>query len=201
METTIIEIINNYGYLGIFLLIAIENLFPPIPSEVILIFGGFLTVNTALEVPGVIIVSTFGSVAGAIILYSVAYPLDEQRLARIIDRWGHILRLDYKDIRRAFDWFERYGVRTVFFCRLVPILRSLVSIPAGMSRMHFGKFLLFTVAGTSIWNTILVNIGAAVGDSWKSIVGYFDMYSDLVLIVLIVLFVAVVLWHFLIRKR
>lgn len=200
MESVIIEIINDYGYLGIFLLITIENVFPPIPSEVILLFGGFLTVNTALEVPGVILVSTFGSVAGAIILYSVAYPLDEQRLGRIIDRWGHLLRLNQKDIQKAFDWFEKYGIATVFFCRLVPILRSLVSIPAGMSHMHFGKFLLFTVAGTAIWNTILVNIGAAVGASWESIVGYFDVYSDIVLLILVVVFVALVVRHFLFRK-
>lgn len=200
METFIIEIINDYGYLGIFLLITLENIFPPIPSEVILLFGGFLTVSTALGVPGVILVSTLGSVVGAVILYSIAYPLDEQRLTRIIERWGHILRLDKKDLKRANDWFERYGVLTVFFCRLVPILRSLVSIPAGMCHMNFAKFLLFTVAGTAIWNTILVNIGAAVGASWKSIVGYFDMYSDLVLIVLIILFVAFVVRHFWVRK-
>lgn len=200
VETFIIEIINDYGYLGIFLLITLENIFPPIPSEVILLFGGFLTVSTALGVPGVILVSTLGSVVGAIILYSIAYPLDEQRLTRIIERWGHILRLDKKDIRRADDWFQRFGVLTVFFCRLVPILRSLVSIPAGMCHMNFGKFLLFTVAGTAIWNTILVNIGAAVGASWKSIVGYFDMYSDLVLIALIILFVAFVVRHFWVRK-
>lgn len=200
MEDMIINIIDNYGYLGVFLLITLENVFPPIPSEVILLFAGFMTTYSKLGVPGVIGVSTLGSVFGAVILYSIAYPLDERRLTKIVDRWGHILRLDRKDIRRADAWFQKRGVWTVFFCRLVPILRSLVSIPAGMAHMHLGKFLLLTVSGTLIWNTILVNAGAAVGENWEGIVGYFDTYSNIVLIILGVLFVGAVVYRFLPKR-
>jgi len=194
MENWIIEVMNTYGYIGIFLLIALENIFPPIPSEVILTFGGFMTTTTNLSVFWVIIVSTIGSVAGAIILYGIGVLLNVDRLERIVDKWGHILRITSKDIKKADDWFHRFGVWTIFFGRLVPLIRSLISIPAGMSRMNMGIFLLFTTIGTLIWNTILVSVGAAVGASWSDIVGYMDIYSNVVylmLAVLIVLFLVV----------
>ena len=194
MENWITEVMNTYGYIGIFLLIALENIFPPIPSEVILTFGGFMTTTTNLSVFGVIIVSTIGSVAGAIVLYGIGVLLNVDRLERIVDKWGHILRITPKDIKKADDWFHRFGVWTIFFGRLVPLIRSLISIPAGMSRMNMGIFLLLTTIGTLIWNTILVSVGAAVGASWSDIVGYMDIYSNVVyvmLAVLIVLFLVV----------
>ena len=189
MENWIIEVMNTYGYIGIFLLIALENIFPPIPSEVILTFGGFMTTTTNLSVFWVIIVSTIGSVAGAIILYGIGVLLNVDRLERIVDKWGHILRITSKDIKKADDWFHRFGVWTIFFGRLVPLIRSLISIPAGMSRMNMGIFLLFTTIGTLIWNTILVSVGAAVGASWSDIVGYMDIYSNVVYVILAVLIV------------
>ncbi|MFE8698320.1 DedA family protein [Cytobacillus sp. FJAT-53684] len=196
MENWITEIMNEFGYWGIFLLIALENVFPPIPSEVILTFGGFMTTTSELTVVGVVAYSTIGSVAGAVILYGIGRLIDVERMEKIIDRWGHILRLTKKDIRKADQWFDKYGVWTVFFCRLIPLIRSLISIPAGMSHMNFGMFLLFTTLGTLIWNVILVNVGAAVGDSWETIVKYMDIYSNFVyaflalaLILFIVLFI------------
>lgn len=192
MEAWITNIMDEFGYVGIFLLIALENIFPPIPSEVILTFGGFMTTSSDLSVMGVIIVSTLGSVFGAIALYGIGRLLDVERLERIIEKWGHILRLTKKDLHKGNNWFNKYGVWTVFFCRLIPLIRSLISIPAGMSHMNIGLFLLFTTIGTLIWNTILVNVGAAVGASWETIVGYMDVYSNIVyaiLAVLIILFV------------
>ena len=153
-----------------------------------------MTTTTNLSVFWVIIVSTIGSVAGAIILYGIGVLLNVDRLERIVDKWGHILRITSKDIKKADDWFHRFGVWTIFFGRLVPLIRSLISIPAGMSRMNMGIFLLFTTIGTLIWNTILVSVGAAVGASWSDIVGYMDIYSNVVyvmLAVLIVLFLVV----------
>ena len=199
MENWITEVMNTYGYIGIFLLIALENIFPPIPSEVILTFGGFMTTTTNLSVFGVIIVSTIGSVAGAIILYGIGVLLNVDRLERIVDKWGHILRITSKDINKADDWFHRFGVWTIFFGRLVPLIRSLISIPAGMSRMNMGVFLLFTTIGTLIWNTILVSVGAAVGASWSDIVGYMDIYSNVVYLILAVLIVLFLVFY--IKKR
>ncbi|TLS36157.1 DedA family protein [Pseudalkalibacillus caeni] len=184
MENWITDIIEQYGYIGIFLLIAAENIFPPIPSEIILTFGGFMTISTNLTVFGAVTSSTIGSVVGAVILYFIGTRLDMDKMEEIIDKWGGLLRLGRKDIHRANKWFQKHGGWTVFFCRFIPLIRSLISIPAGMSRMNFGLFLLLTSLGTLIWNTVLVNLGAKVGDSWKSIVGYMGVYSNVVYAVL-----------------
>lgn len=199
MEEWITHIMEQFGYWGIFFLIALENLFPPIPSEVILTFGGFVTTTSDLTVTGVITVATIGSVAGAVILYGIGRLLDVERLEKIIDRYGHILRLTKEDIHKADSWFDKYGVWTVFFCRMIPLIRSLISIPAGMSNMNFPLFLLFTTLGTLIWNTILVNLGAAVGASWREIVAYMDVFSNVTYIILAILFLFVVIWY--IKKR
>ncbi|MFS0863182.1 DedA family protein [Fredinandcohnia sp. 179-A 10B2 NHS] len=175
----IIEFMEQFGYFGVFLMIALENVFPPIPSEVILTFGGFMTTWTNMTVTGVIIAATLGSVVGAVILYGVGLLLDVERLEKIVERWGHILRVTKEDIHKADAWFDKYGYWTVFFCRMIPLIRSLISIPAGMSNMKFGLFLLFTTLGTLIWNVLLVSIGAAVGESWEEIVHYMDIYSNI----------------------
>ncbi|WP_397536846.1 DedA family protein [Rummeliibacillus pycnus] len=201
MENWIIEVMNSYGYIGILLLIALENIFPPIPSEVILTFSGFLTTTSDATVIGVIIFSTIGSVVGAIVLYGIGLLLDVHRLEKIVDRWGHILRLTRKDIRKADAWFHKFGVWAVLVGRLVPLVRSLISIPAGMAHMNFGVFLLFTTIGSLIWNSILVNVGAAVGSSWSTIAGYMDTYSNVVVIILAVLFVLFVMWFIRSRKK
>ncbi|WP_347318522.1 DedA family protein [Rossellomorea sp. RS05] len=192
MEKWIIESMEQYGYLGIFLLVALENIFPPIPSEIILTFGGFMTTTSSMTIPGVILASTAGSVAGAIILYGIGVLLSKDKLERIVDRWGHILRVKKEDIRKAHRWFELYGYRVVLLGRMVPLIRSLISIPAGVAKMKFIYFLLFTLIGTLIWNTVLVWVGSAVGDSWESIVQYMDVYSYVayVLIALVLIYFA-----------
>jgi len=200
MYNWILNLMEQYGYLGIAGIIAIENLFPPIPSELILTFGGFLTTQTSMSVIGVIIASTIGSVGGAIILYMIGRIFDVQFLQRIVDRWGRILRVKREDLDKADAWFARYGYWTVFFCRMVPIVRSLISIPAGMSKLNFGLFLLFTTAGTLIWNTVLVSLGALLGENWEKIVHYMDVYSNVTLIVLAVVFILFAVYWFL-RKR
>lgn len=189
MENWIMEVMNTYGYIGILLLIAVENIFPPIPSEVILTFGGFMTTTSNMSIMGVIVVSTIGSVVGAIALYGIGVLIDVNRLEKIVDKWGHILRLTSKDIDKANAWFHKFGVWAVFLGRLVPLVRSLISIPAGMAHMNFAIFLLFTTVGSLIWNSILVSVGAAVGTSWSTIVGYMDTYSNITLLVLVVIFV------------
>ena len=179
MQSWITDFMEQFGYFGIFLMIALENVFPPIPSEVILPFGGFMTTYTNLTVPGVIIASTAGSVVGAVILYGIGLLLDVERLEKIVDRWGHILRVTKEDIRKADAWFDKYGYWTVLFCRMIPLIRSLISIPAGMSNMKFSVFLIFTFIGTLIWNIILVSVGAALGENWENILSFMDIYSNI----------------------
>lgn len=180
MEEWIFNIIENYGYLGVFLIIVIENVFPPIPSELVLPFSGFMTTKTELSVAMMIMASTAGSVVGGTILYYIGTILDVERLEKIVDRWGKYLQLKREDVYKADAWFDRYGIWTVFFCRMVPLLRSLISVPAGMSNMKMPLFLLFTLLGTAIWNTLLIVIGAKLGENWKQILNYTEVYSDII---------------------
>lgn len=199
MENWITDFMEQFGYFGVFLLIALENVFPPIPSEVILTFGGFMTTYTSLTPAGVIVFSTLGSVFGAVILYGIGYLVNVDRLEGWIVRYGRFLRLKKEDVRRADAWFDRYGYWTVLFCRMVPLIRSLISVPAGMSKMKFGLFLLFTTIGTLIWNVALVLLGAAVGGSWEEIVAFMDVYSNIAYAVIAAgVLLAAVLW---LRRR
>lgn len=195
MQALIINIINKFGYLGVLLLIAIENIFPPIPSEIILTFGGFMTKmpNSILTIVGVIIAATLGSILGAIALYYIGKILNKERLKKIVSgKIGKILFLKPKDIEKADIWFDEKGNKTVFFCRFIPVIRSLISIPAGMSEMKMGKFLVYTTAGSIIWNTVLVVLGSIVGENWESVAAVFDTYSKITVIVLGILFIIVV---------
>lgn len=199
MENWITEIMNEFGYMGVMFLIALENIFPPIPSEVILTFGGFMTTTTSLTIFNVVLSATAGSVIGAIVLYLIGLQLDVERLEKIVDRWGHILRLKRSDIHKADAWFDKYGPWAVFLCRFIPLIRSLISIPAGMSNMNVGIFLIFTTIGTFIWNIVLVNLGASLGNSWDVIVYYMDIYSNIIYAVLLLLFI--IFLYILVKKR
>jgi len=199
MENWITEIVNEFGYMGIMLLIAIENIFPPIPSEVILTLGGFMTTTTELTIPNVVLAATAGSVVGAIVLYIIGLQLNVERLEKIVDRWGHILRINKSDIHKANAWFKKYGPWAVFLCRFVPLIRSLISIPAGMANMNPVLFLLLTTIGTFIWNIVLVYVGASVGENWATIVYYMDIYSNIIYAILFVLAITFVIVY--VKKR
>ncbi len=202
MEQIIINVMEQVGYLGVFLLIAIENIFPPIPSEVILVFGGFMTTYTTLNIPIMILAATLGSLVGAIVLYYIGKIFNKERLKRIISgKIGKVLRLKASDIEKADKWFDTKGNKTVFFCRFIPIVRSLISIPAGMSEMPMQKFLIYTILGSLIWNTVLIVVGSIVGDKWETIVGYLDNFSNVILIILVIIFVVAMYYWFVIRKK
>lgn len=195
MDNWITQFMEQFGYFAIVLLMAGENVFPPIPSEIILLFGGFLTTTSgSVTVVGVIIAATIGAVIGAIILYGIGLLLDVERLEKIVDRWGHILRIKKEDIHKADAWFDKYGVWTIFLCRFVPVIRSLISIPAGMSNMNFPLFLIFTTLGTLIWNTVLVLLGFWLGESWTTVETYLGYYQDVVIVVIAIIIVLFVIW-------
>ncbi|HAM1230608.1 TPA: DedA family protein [Listeria monocytogenes] len=189
METWITSIMADFGYIGIFVLIMVENLFPPIPSEIILTFGGFMTTVTSLNVVMVIIVATLGSVVGAILLYKVASYFGKERLKKIVLKYGRILRLKESDIERAESFFLKYGSWAVFLCRMIPLIRSLISIPAGMTKMKMSRFLILTTAGSLLWNTVLIGLGAVLGESWNEIVVFMDSFSTIIYSVIAILVV------------
>lgn len=202
MQDIIISLMNQYGYIAVLLLIAIENIFPPIPSEVILTFGGFMTTYTNMNLIGVIFFSTIGSLIGAIILYGIGKILNKERLEKIISgKIGKILRLKKSDIEKADSWFDTKGGKAVFFGRFIPVVRSLISIPAGMSEMKFIKFIILTSLGTLIWNTILSLLGSIAGKNWIVIVNFIDKYAFIVFILLIIFILTGIIIFYKKRKK
>jgi len=190
MNAFIINIMNKFGYFGITFLITVENIFPPIPSEVILTLGGFMTRQDGctMSLLGVIFFSTLGSVVGAIILYGLGYLINRDRLIKIVNSSvGKILCLKEKDIVKSDSWFDKNGSLTVFYCRFIPIVRSLISIPAGVNKMRFLIFLIYTTIGSIIWNTVLVTLGVIVGDNYLVVAKVFSKYSKLLLVGLILI--------------
>ena len=184
MRELVLELMGEYGNLAVFLLILVENLFPPIPSEVILTFGGGMTGCTDMTPGGVILFSTAGSLAGAVILYSVGRFLPDEVFRKLLcGQIGHLLHFRLEDVDLAKGWFRERGRSAVFLCRLIPIVRSLISIPAGIARMPFVPFLVFTAAGSLLWNTVLVYAGRIAGDSWEKVSAAFGVYSDLFLMI------------------
>lgn len=185
MDSWMMEVLNSFGYLGVAILITVENVFPPIPSEVILTFGGFMTTYTKMNIIGVVLSATVGSVIGAIILYQVGNLVSKERLEKLLEgRVGRILHFKSEDVGKAINWFDSQGNYTVLLCRCIPIVRSLISIPAGMAKMELPKFLLLTTLGSTLWNLVLVSLGAAAGASWQKVVTWMDTYSNVAFVVI-----------------
>lgn len=197
----IIEFIEKFGYFSIFALIAVENIFPPIPSEIILTFSGFMTTHTKLTVPGVVLTATAGSVFGAAILYKIGSLLNAKRLDSVIDNYGAVLGLKAKDVHKAFSLFRRFKYWAVFLCRMVPIVRSLISIPAGMTKMKFGIFILLTTAGTLLWNLLLVSVGAVLGEAWEDVLVFINIYHEITYIFFILAAVAYFIYRIINKNK
>jgi membrane protein DedA with SNARE-associated domain len=164
----VVDVINQIGIIGAALLIALEVVVPPIPSEAILLLTGF---NVSLERFGffeALIAATVGSLIGATLLYYLGFLFTQERLESIVGKYGKYVGLPLKDLRKTLDWFERYGSALVLFGRMIPIIRSLVSIPAGLVRMHLGKFYFFTTLGSLTWNALWISIGLSLGENWKA---------------------------------
>ena len=186
MLTSFIEFINLYGYKAILVLITLENIFPPIPCELILTFSGFLTTISNLDPPGVIIVATLGSYLGAVILYCCGYLIDYNRLISFLTNKLHF---NNDSVYRSINWFDQYGKIIVFLGRLIPIIRSLISIPAGITKMNFFNFSIYTIIGSLIWNAVLVYFGIFLGDNWQLISFYLQRYSTIIVFILIIIFI------------
>lgn len=191
----IVIMTERYGYIGILLLIFLENVFPPIPSEIILPFSGFMTTKTCLGIAGVVIAATIGSVLGALVLYLAGSLLRPERLEKAVSgKIGKLLHFKMEHIQKAEQSFQKYGKLSALFLRCVPIVRSLVSIPAGMAGMDIVQFFIYTVIGSLVWNILLVSLGAALGESWELVSYYIAMYADIVKIVVITAAVTLLAW-------
>ena len=162
----ILNAMTKLGYPGIALLMFLENVFPPLPSELIMPLAGFLAARGEFSFLGVIIAGTTGSVVGALPPYWLGRSVGPQRLKRWADKHGHWLALSSEDIDTATGWFHRHGNATVLFCRLVPGVRSFISIPAGIDGMNLPLFLLYSAAGAALWTTLLTFLGRLLGENY-----------------------------------
>ncbi|MFN8590827.1 MAG: DedA family protein [Thermomicrobiales bacterium] len=185
-------VVQALGYPGLTALVALESVFPPIPSEVILPLAGFLTGQGRFSFVLVMIATTLGSIIGALVLYGIGAAIGPHRVHALVARFGRFALLTTDDLARAESWFDRYGPIAVFTGRLVPIVRSLVSIPAGYRRMPLGQFVLLTAAGSGLWNGALVALGWVFGENWHVIeqfVGWFQYVVIAVVLLLVLRFV------------
>ncbi|KAA8732802.1 DedA family protein [Acinetobacter qingfengensis] len=156
---------EQLGYFGIALLMFLDNIFPPIPSEIIMPSAGYTASQGQLQLLGVIIAGSVGSILAAATLYWIGRKIPKSLLFKWIDHYGKYLFIQSKDVNKALIWFEKYGHRIVFFGRMIPAVRSLISIPAGMSQMPFTKFMLYSTMGTLIWTSFLACIGYYLGNN------------------------------------
>lgn len=161
------DVIDAIGLAGVAFLVALENIFPPIPSELILLLAGFNVSEGRFGLVGAVLAATVGSVVGAYFLYAVGRLVQDERLERFLAGAGRFVGLKRADVHKGFLWFERHGTAVVLFGRLIPVVRSVVSIPAGSDKMPIGRFTLLTAAGSLLWNTVWVAVGWGLGDQWE----------------------------------
>lgn len=180
----IVSLMETLGAPGVGIAILLENLFPPIPSEVVLPLAGFTVAQGSLNFVSVFIWATVGSVVGAYLLYGLGAWLGADRLRAIAD-WMWLVKAS--DVDKALEWFDRFGKPSIFFGRLIPGVRSLISIPAGLDRMNLLTFGLWTTFGSAIWNLILIYLGFTLGENWEKVTGYVDQYSKVAYIAIILI--------------
>ena len=195
MASWVISFITSAGLGGIILLMFLENVFPPIPSEIIMPLAGYLSTQGKMSFFGIVIAGTIGSVLGALPLYYLGRAFGERRLKRLADRHGRWLTVSRHDIDRAQSWFGRHGGGAVFFGRLVPGIRSLISIPAGIQKMNLAVFLAYTAVGSAIWTTLLAALGYWLGSSYGSVSTYLDPISWVVFGIILAAYIYRVVRH------
>ncbi|MGI8545649.1 MAG: DedA family protein [Aridibacter sp.] len=195
MSKWIMNLIASTGYFGIVLLMFVENVFPPIPSEFIMPLAGFMVTKDEFSLLGIIIAGTLGSVLGALPLYYAGRKLGEDKAKDLADDYGKWLTISRRDIEKSKNWFDEHGAAAVFFARLVPGLRSLISVPAGIDEMNLPKFLIFTTTGAAIWTSILACAGYFLGRNFKEVENYLDPISYTIIGGIIVFYLYRVFTH------
>ena len=198
LATWVQDVINQFGYFGVALLVIVENVFPPIPSEIVLPFAGFVAqqgagVANAAEsdttVIGMMIAATIGSVVGALILYFVSAAIGPDRLRAFVEKFGKWFGVKSSDLARAEAWFDRRSSLAVLVGRCVPLIRSIVSIPAGFRRMKLSSFVVLTAIGSAVWNIALIGAGAVLKDQWDVVGDYIGVFQWVVILVIVVFIV------------
>ncbi len=184
----IVNWLSQSGYAGVFALMLAENVFPPVPSELVMPLAGFLAAQGELSLPLVILVGAAGSVLGALFWYYVGLWIGEARLRRFAERHGRWLTISPTDVDAASQWFRRHGWQAVFFGRMIPAVRTLISVPAGVARMPLAPFLTYTVLGSGIWTGLLAGAGFLLESQYDKVEGWVNPVTNVVLAI-------AVLWY------
>ena len=179
------QIISSMGYVGLYLVMFLENVFPPIPSEVVLPLAGNLTLTGRFSIFWITIIGMLGSLTGAFLFYGLGKWLGEARVRTIMEKYGRYALLSTNDLDRSLEWFDKYDDWVIFFSRMVPIVRSLISIPAGIADMDITKFSFFTILGTALWSFLLALGGRLLGEQWPLIAEFINTYQNIVLVIAI----------------
>jgi membrane protein DedA with SNARE-associated domain len=195
MASWVMRMIQSAGSPAIALLMFIENVFPPIPSELIMPLAGYMAGRGQLSMAMIILAGTLGSVLGALPLYYLGRKIGAQRMKRLAERHGRWVTVSPEEIERAQGWFDRHGGMAVLFCRLIPGVRSLISIPAGIGRMNLAAFLAYTTVGSAIWTALLAWLGYVLGSNFEKVGEYLDPVSWVVLGGLLAMYIWRVIRH------
>lgn len=182
----IIHLIQTTGYLGIFILMTLESALIPIPSEVTMSFSGFLVNQGGLSFILVVLVGAFGNLIGSLIGYYIGYFLEENIIISLVKKYGKFLLITEHDYTMSRNWFNKYGNAVVFFSRLIPGVRTFISLPAGLAEMNIWKFSIYTFLGSLLWSGFLTYIGFYLGSRWKDLEGYFRKFEVLIVVLLVV---------------
>lgn len=193
----LVNLIEVIGYPGVAIAMFIESFFAPIPSEIILPFSGFVAFGGSLNIYGVIVVATLAAYLGTLPFYFIG-RWGNEFVMEFLKKYGKYLFISQDDLKKGFDAFERYGGGIVFFGRLIPIVRTVISFPAGVARMNFFQFSIYTLVGAGIWSSILASAGFFLGDRWDMVSVYVDRYENVILILLLVVVAVYIGWN--IRK-
>ena len=185
LATWVQDVIEQLGYLGVALLVVLENVFPPIPSEIVLPFAGFVAQQGSDSVVLMILAATVGSVIGALIMYWIAAIIGDDRLHAFTRRFGKWVQIREADLTRAEEWFDRHAMSAVLVGRCVPLIRSVVSIPAGFRRMKLIPYIAYTFLGSLVWNIALVGAGAVLGENWERVEPVVATFQWIVIVVIL----------------
>ncbi len=187
----IIKLIESTSYAGIFVLMTLESALIPIPSEVTMPFSGFLASSGKLSLVYIIAVGTVANLVGSLIAYYIGYFIEETILLNLIKKHGKFILVSEHEYQRASAWFAKYGDKIIFISRLMPGVRTVISLPAGVFRMDIKKFTLYTLLGCLIWSTFLTYVGYILGENWRALEGYFRKFE----IVIGVLLIVAIIWY------
>ena len=200
LATWIESVIEKIGYLGVALLVGLENVIPIIPSEIVQPYAGFVAQRDNKSVVLMIIVATIGSVLGSLVMYGIAAWIGPVRLRAFIVRYGKFVGVSEHELTRAEEWFDRNAVVSVLIGRCVPLIRAVVSIPAGFRKMKLIPYIICTFIGSLLWNIFLIGAGAMLGDNWESVTKYMSAIQYVVVAAIFVV-VGKFIWTHLKRRK